>query len=90
MKPMYLYRIYTEDKDEQAVRKTLAAYQIEAYTVIHGQGVREGRSEASIIIEVLSDWSIINKIQFVCQQLKCALAPQAVLFTVGRVEGRLI
>ena len=85
---MKLYRIYTENKNLEGIKKILNRA-FESYTLLEGVGVWKGTEEKSLIIEVLSR---INKgyFEIVADDIKTLNNQQAVLVTVSEIESKLI
>jgi hypothetical protein len=85
---MKTYRIYTENKNLEGIKKILNRA-FESYTLLEGVGIWKGTEEKSLIIEVLSR---INKgyFEIVADDIKELNNQQAVLLTVSEIESNLI
>ena len=90
---MIKYRIYTEDINRNDVLCLLNRY-FQGYTILSASGVWLGVSEASIVIEYITESENIDytdlKIQQVCNEIKILNKQQDILYTREDIVGVLI
>lgn len=61
---MNLYRIYTEDKNEESLAHLAQSWHLDGYTILKGTGVFKGQQENSLILEIIGEPSLIEQFVF--------------------------
>jgi hypothetical protein len=85
-----LYRIYTEDVNRDEVRRIIDAH-LSLYTLITAEGIWDGKTENSLIIEYISDDSFAYQLVVtVAKFIKKLNNQDAVLVTFTPIESELV
>lgn len=86
-----LYRIYTEDVNREGIIKFVSTY-FTGFTVLEATGVWEGKTERSIVIEIVSHDMVggFGVLRRIAEFIKEVNGQDAVLITRQPVESRLI
>lgn len=86
---MTSYRIYTEDKNSSAVVKMIGEHGFHAATVYMTEGLWNGKTEPSIVIEIIEDGKD-KEIRELAQAIKVFNHQEAVLVTRSSVDVDMI
>lgn len=86
MQKQVIHRLYTEDKNRQAVTDILAK-QLESFTVIEAVAAWRGVPERSLIVEVIG--VSFADMQKVATAIKEANSQDAVLYTAHEIKTKL-
>ena len=90
---MKTYRIYTENKNKDAINK-IVSKSFDAFTTYvstyDGVGFWRGTKERSLIIEVITESKNANKIKHVAQEIKKENKQEAVLIQELKTAIRFI
>ncbi|MBA7466231.1 hypothetical protein ES707_01408 [subsurface metagenome] len=78
-----LYRIFTEDKNQDQIEK-LAAKHFTGFTLVKGQGFWRLQKENTLIIEIVTD-DVDAKINSLAREIKSVNAQEAVL--IQKIEN---
>jgi hypothetical protein len=84
-----LFRIYTEDINRDAVL-AITGQTFDAFTCIPSNGVWQGTSEASLILEIAGKDSDAIAVRGLAQHIKAMNHQDAVLITRTPFEGVLV
>ena len=72
------YRIYTEDKNPEKIKKILSKY-FDGFTLYKAQGFWRLQKENTLVIEILGASEIIDKVNKVAKRIKSENNQEAVL-----------
>jgi len=85
------YRIYTEDINRDTNIIPILNSYFEGYTIIPAFGMWQGVSEASIVIEYITDHEYSDlKVRQVCDTIKHKNKQQSILYTREDIKSVLI
>ena len=85
------YRIYTEDINRDTNIIPILNSYFEGYTIIPAFGMWQGVSEASIVIEYITDHEYLDlKVKQVCDTIKHKNKQQSILYTREDIKSVLI
>lgn len=86
-----LYRIYTEDKNEQLIIELCNEY-FDAYTLYYTVGYWKGKRELSLVIEIITEDmpQKYGKVQGLANEIKILNNQEAVLITEQEILCELI
>jgi hypothetical protein len=87
---MIKYRIYTEDKNRQAIAANCCNYLTPGYTLFVAAGVWQGIPEKSLVIEFITEKRIDLTIISLCTIIKNVNKQEAVLYTMEEVESGIV
>jgi len=86
-----LYRIYTEDKNREDIKRTCDKY-LPDYSLFYGEGVYKGHHEKSLVIEIVGeDGSLAQSVIIgIAQAIKLMNQQEAVLIVKLTGESQFI
>ena len=88
MQRMYLYRVYTENKQYEDVVKLADSY-FPSFTVYKAEGTFQGQREHALIIEIIdASASIIEMVNGFAWDLKKLTNQDTVLVTYQEIEAK--
>ncbi len=85
---MKVYRIYTEDKNSYLIEKLLERHGIDGATIYETTGLWQGKSEASIVIEIIGHDSqdVRARVFALKDDIKRENNQESVLLTISQAE----
>ena len=72
------FRIYTENKNKEDIQALVSKY-FEGFTLYEAKGVWKGKSEPSLVIEVLGHGSLTGIVREVAEKIKKLNNQEAIL-----------
>jgi hypothetical protein len=84
-----LYRIYTEDKNREAIEK-ICSEVFDGFTIIHANGYYKGIKENTIIIEIVVSIPDLRAIKYLADNIKRLNHQESVLITCNKIDSQFI
>ena len=86
---MKIYRICTEAKNPRTIAK-LAGEMFKGCSIWRGEGYWQGKSEASLMVEVFSELDLLPTVKAFARYIKKLNAQEAVLIQVIKCQGEFV
>ena len=87
-----IYRLYTEDKNRKEIEKIVSKY-FDGFTVFTAKGYWEGKSENSLVIEILIEQHFFGEhliIYEICKEIKALNDQESVLVVKLNCDSEFI
>lgn len=86
---MYRYRIYTEDLNRSEIT-AIVAETFDGFTIFDADGVWEGKSECSMVIEVILLYDALPMLKRLAKRIKEHNDQKSVLLTQDIIGGEFL
>lgn len=84
-----LYRLFTENQNYEQVKKLVSKHFVGA-TLIKAEGIWQGESEHSLIIEILADDKCEQQIRQLCYAIKKLNQQDKILVQIIECDSKLV